>query len=483
MAKLRWEDRMTITSLIGKGCSNRHVARLLQVTEGSVRYHRRRMAEGIADGRAKQMPVAAGYREAIDAYLEANSETVPANIADLHAWLVAEHDYPAGLRSVQRYVRRAFPAPARRAWRRVETPPGAQGQVDWAYFPNVWIGGEQRDLLAFVLTLSYSRAWTMVWSERKHQLAWLSAHNAAFERIGGVPATIRVDNEKTAVILVILGAGAWGTVNPVYQRYAQTLRFHVDACAPRSPEAKGKVERRIRDGRLGCSPYRQHWESVAALQAATDERCALLYRKRICPATGTEFLDIEGDLLEHLGNDARRHGGGDQRAGQDTAQHIEGQRTIDAPCGLGLEMALGGAPGGQGCEVVTHYLGTEVLAGAKPRQGAGVLEVEAMFDALERLLDAPALMVELAEGLGGKALGVEQRSHHHTHLALGRNLADQAHSRRTAGAFIVGCVARGRCGQAHDRFTLAGTHEAAHHRETAAFEVTANTERDLALDQ
>ena len=79
-------------------------------------------------------------------------------------------------------------------------------------------------------------------------------------------------------------------MNPVYQRYAQTLRFHVDACAPRSPESKGKVERRIRDGRLGCSPYRQHWDSVAALQAATDERCGLLYRKRICPATGTDVL-------------------------------------------------------------------------------------------------------------------------------------------------------------------------------------------------
>ena len=287
MAKLRWEDRMTITSLIGKGCSNRHIARLLQVTEGTVRYHRRRTVEGAADGRGQQMPVAAGFREAIDAYLEAGSEAVPANVADLHAWLVAEHDYPAGLRSVQRYVRRAFPAPARRARRRVETPPGAQGQVDWAVFPKVWIGGEQRDLLAFVLTLSHSRAWAMIWSERKHQLAWLSAHNAAFERIGGVPATIRVDNEKTAVIV---GAGAWGTVNPVYQRYAQTLRFHVDACAPRSPVSKGTVERRIRDGRLGCSPYRQHWDSVAALQAATDERCGLLYRKRICPATGTDVL-------------------------------------------------------------------------------------------------------------------------------------------------------------------------------------------------
>ena len=37
MTKLKGEDRMTITSLIGKGCSNRHIARLLQVAEGTVK--------------------------------------------------------------------------------------------------------------------------------------------------------------------------------------------------------------------------------------------------------------------------------------------------------------------------------------------------------------------------------------------------------------------------------------------------------------
>ena len=64
---------------------------------------------------------------------------------------------------------------------------------------------------------------------------------------------------------VVAGAGAWGTVPSVYERYAQTLRFHVDACPPRSPEAKGKVERRIRDVRAGCNPYRRHWNALEEL--------------------------------------------------------------------------------------------------------------------------------------------------------------------------------------------------------------------------
>lgn len=95
------------------------------------------------------------------------------------------------------------PSPPRRARRRVETPPGAQAQADWAEFPGVWVGGVCEDLLAFHLQLSFFDA--VVWSQRKHELAWLWVHNETLRRLGGVPAVIRVDNEKTAISR---GAGA-----------------------------------------------------------------------------------------------------------------------------------------------------------------------------------------------------------------------------------------------------------------------------------
>ena len=137
-----------------------------------------------------------------------------------------------------------------------------------------------------------------MWSERRHLLAWLSVHNAALDRLGGVPASTRFDNEKTAVVA---GAGAWGTVHPVYECYAQTLRFHVDACAPRSPEAKGKVEWRVRDGRAGCSPYRRHWEALEEFQAHTDARRLETMRQRVCPSTGTGMLSAWERERGHLG--------------------------------------------------------------------------------------------------------------------------------------------------------------------------------------
>ena len=78
-----------------------------------------------------------------------------------------------------------------------------------------------------------------------------------------MPATVRIDNEKTAMAK---GAGAWGVINPSYRRYAMTLRFHIDACAPRQPQCKGKIERRVRDQRLALDPRRSSWSSLAELQ-------------------------------------------------------------------------------------------------------------------------------------------------------------------------------------------------------------------------
>jgi hypothetical protein len=76
----------------------------------------------------------------------------------------------------------------------------------------------------------------VVWSERKDLLSWLTCHNRSFERLSGIAAVNRIDNVKTALSE---GAGPWGTIHPAYRAYARAVGFHVDACNPRDPEAKG----------------------------------------------------------------------------------------------------------------------------------------------------------------------------------------------------------------------------------------------------
>jgi transposase len=298
MAKLNTEARMTIKTLARKGIPNTQIADMLGVTEGTVRYQRRRMAEPPVDGRSLQPQRAAAYGEAIAYWREQRGEAV--NLAELHVWLEREHGYTGSVRSIQRYYGRAYPPPKVRARRRVETPPGAQSQVDWAHFPGIIIGGERCDLYGFRLVLSHSRYAPVVWSTGKDQLAWHRCHNEALRRAGGVTATIRVDNEKTAVVR---GAGAWGVINPSYRSYARLMRFHIDACAPRQPQTKGKVERNVRSHRGSANPKFQAWRDLEELQAWSDEHVELDARRRVCPSTGTtvqESWEAEKPLLTPL---------------------------------------------------------------------------------------------------------------------------------------------------------------------------------------
>src|SRR4051794_16630073 len=157
MNRLNPEARMTIKTLAARGVSNSHIARLLGVTEGAVRHHVARLQAGALDGRSRQEPKAACAAAAIDHGRQIQEEG-PINLAVLHAWLAAEHGYAGSLRSIQRYWARTYPAPAVRARRRrVETPPGAQAQVDWAHFPAVIVGGIAQDLVVLHMVLSWSR--------------------------------------------------------------------------------------------------------------------------------------------------------------------------------------------------------------------------------------------------------------------------------------------------------------------------------------
>lgn len=296
--KLDQEARMTIQALSQRGQSNRAIARLLDVHENTVRYHLKRQSAGVIDGRTKQRHHAADFDAAITVWLDRLDAGGSLNLAALHDWLVTEHQYGGSLRSLQRYFKARYPQPKVRARRRVETPAGAQAQADWGDFPRVMIGGRQQTVHVFALKLSFSRYPVFIWSLREDQLAWHRVHNEGLRRIGGVPAVIRIDNLKTGISR---GAGPWGTINRHYRRYAGTVGFHIDACLPRQPQAKGKVERVIRDLRGSFSPYRQHWDDLAALQAATDAHVTRIVQRRISPATGRSVADSLDEERRFLG--------------------------------------------------------------------------------------------------------------------------------------------------------------------------------------
>jgi transposase len=299
MPKLSEEEKMTLRVLKDKGQSNRHVARLLDVTEGAVRYHQNRRKAGLSDEDARRdkpfeaEAYATVIREWVDVHERSGSER-PVNVKELHEHLVTDHGYPHSYKSVLRYIRATFPKPRIRANRRVELPPGVQAQVDWKECVPVLINGAVEVLHALVMVLSFSRMPAVVWSRKKDQLSWLHCHNEAFRRLDGIPAVVRIDNLKTGVSS---GAGWWGKVNPIYQSYAETLGFHVDPCGPGAPERKGKVESRIGKATGVWSIQDRSFMSMAELQGWTDEKIQSWALRGRCPATGqTVATSYEGEL-------------------------------------------------------------------------------------------------------------------------------------------------------------------------------------------
>jgi transposase len=286
--KLSPEEIVTLQVLKDKGQSNRQIAAVLGVTEAAVRYHQRR--QGCEDGRQGKPRKAAPLAHAIDHWVQTQAPpgpggaaARPVNVRALHDWLVLEHGYAGSYKSVLRLVRARYPRPRLRPFRRVETPPGAQAQVDWGEFAGLELGDGPQAVYAFVMVLSHSRQEAVVWCRRMDQLAWQHAHNEAFRRLGGIPAVLRIDNLKTGVAQ---GAGPWGQVNEAYRAYARALGFHVDACLPRCPEDKGKVENKVGNLKRRLRLQGRAFDGLAGLQGWTDQELAAWAERRLCPATG-----------------------------------------------------------------------------------------------------------------------------------------------------------------------------------------------------
>ncbi len=119
---------MTIKTLAAKGVPKRAIARQLSLSEGTVRYHLRRLACGAVDGRARQVRRAFAVRKAI-AHWFSQYGGLPVNLAALHSWLANEHGYAGSLRSIQRYVSEAYPTVT-------ATRPTTRGDPAWRPGPS-----------------------------------------------------------------------------------------------------------------------------------------------------------------------------------------------------------------------------------------------------------------------------------------------------------------------------------------------------------
>jgi hypothetical protein len=131
----------------------------------------------------------------------------------------------------------------REAFLKLNKIKGEEAQVDWGHFGTIEHEGFKRPLVAFVMTLSYSRAIFVHFFMSLRMGPFCAGHQLAFEWFGGVPRECLYDNLKSVVI------GRHGkiiTYNEDFLAFAQRYRFGLKVAAVARGNEKGRTERAIR---------------------------------------------------------------------------------------------------------------------------------------------------------------------------------------------------------------------------------------------
>lgn len=177
------------------------------------------------------------YKEAIVRWLDGHPFTA------MQVWhKLREEGFTGGYCIVKEYVRRIRPKTTE-AFLTLKFAPGQCAQVDWGSFGSVPVGDTRRALSFFVMVLGYSRWLYVEFTLGQSQEWFLGCHQRAFERLGGVPHEVMVDNCKTAVLSHVPGTAP--VFNAQYLDFARHHGFGIKACGPGHPQSKGMVENAV----------------------------------------------------------------------------------------------------------------------------------------------------------------------------------------------------------------------------------------------
>lgn len=149
--------------------------------------------------------------------------------------------YTGGITQLRDYLQELRPRVEPDPVVRFETPPGRQGQVDFARFRLPW--GIRYALL---VVLGHSRLLWFQFFPRQDFLGLLGGLEQAFRFFGGVPQELLFDQMRSVVLRDLRAEGGPLVENPEFLRFAAHWGFRPRACRPYRARTKGKVERPIR---------------------------------------------------------------------------------------------------------------------------------------------------------------------------------------------------------------------------------------------
>ena len=148
--------------------------------------------------------------------------------------------YQGGYTQLKEYVQKVRPRPPEDPVVRFETPPGHQGQVDFADFLLPW--GKRH---AFLVVLGFSRVLWLQFFTRQTMQDVFEGLETAFTYFGGVPRELLFDQMKAVIIKDERNDGGRLSENAEFLRFASHHDFRIRACRPYRAKTKGKVERPV----------------------------------------------------------------------------------------------------------------------------------------------------------------------------------------------------------------------------------------------
>lgn len=303
----------SIATLAAKGWSSRKIAHELEVDRETVRRYRRApdskpaipptgsvdaaepnpaiVPAGSKAGRASQC---APFSAIIEAGLLAGLSA-----QRIYQDLVAGHGFTGGYDSVKRFVRQ-LSRQTELPFRRMECLPGQELQVDFGLGAWVMENGKRRRPHLFRAVLSHSRKGysEVVW--RQTSESFLRCLENALRALGGVTATVVIDNLKAGVI-----RADWydPELNPKLEEFARHYGTVILPAKPVMPRHKGKVESAVKYAQNNAvkgrtfeslraqNAYLADWE-----QSVADTRIHGTTRQQV----GKVFEEVERPALQPL---------------------------------------------------------------------------------------------------------------------------------------------------------------------------------------
>lgn len=199
-----------------------------------------------ADESNRAIPTAGsvGRRSDCEPFRAAILEKLALGLSAQRIWqdLDAESESAPGYESVKRFVRRVE-ARAELPFRRMESPPGREAQVDFGKGAFV-VGGDGRRTRPhlFRMVLSHSGAGYSEVVRRQDTETFIRCIENAFRHFGGVTETLVVDNLKAAVT-----KADWydPDIHPKLREFCLHYGTVVLPTKARTPRHKGKVEKSV----------------------------------------------------------------------------------------------------------------------------------------------------------------------------------------------------------------------------------------------